>query len=99
VIDALIDFLKAAPVLNTALLVAGYLAALAFAFIVTIAVIMPAAAAYYWYRNPQYRAAAVEARANEAQARLAAILAGGRRRAFLRRRAEREAARNPWRPA
>lgn len=98
-IDALIDFLKAAPVLHTALLVAGYLAALAVAFIATLTVIMPAAAALYWYRNPQYRAAAVEARAAEAQARLAAMLAGGRRRAFLRRRAERQAARSPWRPA
>lgn len=98
-IDALIDFLKAAPVLHTALLLAGYIAALVAAFVVVGIPLLLIARTYHWYRNPQWRPEAVEARARAAQQQLAERLSGGRRRLFLRRRAQRQAARNPWRAA
>lgn len=72
-------------------------------FLVLMPVVGIPAYIYCWFKHPEWRPAAVEARTREAQDRMAAMLAGGRRRAFLRRRAERQAklaraaARaNPW---
>ena len=105
-LDALIAFLKTATAFDVALLVVAYVAILIVAFVVALAVLLPIAWLYCWIKNPHLRTRAWEARNREMQAQLDARLAGARRRAFLRRRAERaakrarEAARvNPWLPA
>jgi hypothetical protein len=80
--------------------------ALCVATLVLFFVLVPIGALYSWIKFPEYRPAAVAARNAAAQAWIAGQEASGRRRAFLRRRAERaakqarEAARaNPWKPA
>jgi len=86
---------------TAAALVALPVAAVMFVIVMAPIVLVPGAV-YSWLKHPEYRPAAVEARTRAAQQQLAERLSGGRRRAFLRRRAERQAklARaNPWQRA